>query len=196
MMVTSTLVSELKAVRERLSAKKAPILSECESQVAGINEVLAAIDKILSHPVTPPMAALIPDAHAVAPAVEGEPVAIDVSAEPAPPVVDLVPITTEAVEPPSTKRVARGPNWKRELAGLEQRRAIIRIAEIWGGTIQFVDVSHVFLDAGITKTKPKDVKGQIHRLIKESGQFEAIEPGTYRLRVQTEPPAQPPRARG
>ena len=194
-MVTSTLVSELKAVRERLSAKKAPILSECESQVAGINEVLAAIDKILSHPVTPPWPRSSGCACRRSRCRRGA-CSDRREREPAPPVVDLVPITTEAVEPPSTKRVARGPNWKRELPGLEQRRAIIRIAEIWGGTIQFVDVSHVFLDAGITKTKPKDVKGQIHRLIKESGQFEAIEPGTYRLRVQTEPQAQPPRARG
>jgi hypothetical protein len=101
--------------------------------------------------------------------------------------VPVVPVGAATAAP-----APRQPNWKRELAGLSQREAIIRIAEIGGGTFQLVDVGHIFLDAGLAKTKPKDIKGQIHRLIKESGRFEAVEAGTYRLRVQPDPASPEP----
>jgi hypothetical protein len=128
------------------------------------------------------------------PDIEGDLAAVDrlLSWMPALTVAEAVPMVP--VDAATATPTPRQPNWKRELAGLSQREAIIRIAEIRGGTFQLVDVGHIFLDAGLAKTKPKDIKGQIHRLIKESGRFEAIEAGTYRLRVQAKPASAEPAA--
>lgn len=166
MMVTPTLVSELEMVRERLSAERDRIRSEYESQVAGIDEVLAAVDKILSHQVAQSSETVT---------VAEDPVA--------PPDVEAAP--TEPLPVPMQELSL--VDWKRELAGLEQRQVIIRIAEICGGTIRVVDASRIFLEACETRTQPKHINSQIYRLINETKRFEKVEPGIYRLRIQAAP---------
>jgi hypothetical protein len=161
-----TTVADLEAVRAHLHAEAARIRSEYETRLPDIEGDLAALDRIMSR----------------MPALAGVDRVSDVPSEAAEEAGPAAP--SPATRAP---RHPRQVNWKRELAGLSQREAIIRIAEIGDGTLQLIDVGHIFLDAGLAKTKPKDMKGQIHRLIKESGRFEAIAAGTYRLRAQAEP---------
>ena len=97
----------------------------------------------------------------------------------------LDPTLPAATDVTTRTRATRGPNWKRELSGLEQRQAIVRIAELCGGTIRVQAAGRIFLDACITRTKAKTINGQIHRLIKESERFERVEAGTYRLRDES-----------
>jgi hypothetical protein len=205
MMVTSPGLDELTALLAKRRAEEDAITLELERRRAEVAEDVAALERsihllVAEHTVQVPA---IPDepaqasealtdegtAHAAedvqavhqAPvsAEETETASVSVQ-EPAGPEA----VTVSTVGPSARQRANRAPNWKRELAGLEQPEAIVRIAELCGGTIRVKDAGRIFLEACITRTKPKNINGQIHRLIKESERFERVEPGRYRLRDQ------------
>jgi len=94
---------------------------------------------------------------------------------------------TAQPEPPATRaRATRGPNWKRDLAGLQQGEAAVRIAERTGGTVTVAQVAQILVDVGLTRATGKLAHGQANRVLATSQRFERVARGTYRLRSRSE----------
>jgi hypothetical protein len=189
MMVTSTLIAELEAARAALVAEQARIREEYETRLPDIESDLAAVEQLLRYGMSQVVVETMADAAEVEQSVQEAPQATQVEpdaiadavAAPAPidaPTEDAAPVVAErsALATPS-----RRPNWRRELAGLRQESAAVKIAERAGGTATVSDVALVFMEVGLTRPTGKLAKGQVSRVLAESPRFERIARGAYRL---------------
>jgi hypothetical protein len=71
--------------------------------------------------------------------------------------------------------------------------ALIRIAELNGGTLRITEAKQLILAAQKWKGKPKNVGPALYHMASEDDRFERIEPGIFRLnRNGLSPSAQPP----
>jgi hypothetical protein len=177
MMVTTTLISELEAVRATLSAERARIRSECE-RLPDIETDLAAVDRLLSHRVDQDAAEAVVD---TSEAVDAPQDALEGA------VAGLA--TTELAEPAAAvagtpDRPQRASNWRRELAGLRQEDAAVRIAEHAGGTVTIAEVARVFMEVGLTRATGQAARSQASHVLGESTRFERVAKGVYRLIVE------------
>jgi hypothetical protein len=169
-----------------LSAERARIRSEYETRLPDIETDLAAIDRLLSHRTDQSavdMTSNAPEAEQTAQmCVEA---AYDASGG-----VSAVPASPEPVEVATAvapARPPRAPNWRRELAGLRQEDAAVRIAEHAGGTVSIVDVARVLMEVGLTRATGPGANGQVSHVLSRSTRFERVAKGTYRLVEQPAP---------
>jgi hypothetical protein len=91
--------------------------------------------------------------------------------------------------PPSTdepRKLASANDWARELNGLTQLKALIKIAERSGGTVRVPEAKRIFIASGMAKGKQKNINPHIYHILSASEQFELIAPGTFKL---TDPPS-------
>lgn len=58
---------------------------------------------------------------------------------------------------------------------------LVQLAEGNGGVIDVTDARDSFLQAGVSRSKPRDVYAYIHRMLRASDQFQQISAGTFRL---------------
>lgn len=71
--------------------------------------------------------------------------------------------------------------WAQKLRDLTQVKALMRIAEENGGILRTNEARRIFLAIGLSKGKPKYLGPHIFHLVMNSGRFERIAPGTYKL---------------
>jgi hypothetical protein len=202
MMVTSPGLDELHAILTKRQAEEDAVTIELERRRAGLVSEIATLQEAIrileaehaaspslvdapathrtpeANESTPEASAALPDAQD--PHVDTqEPVEADTSPLTARgPSVALASISTPATRP----RRVRGPNWQRELAGLRQSEAVVRIAERSGGTVTVAMLAQILVDVGLTRAVGKLARGQAARVLGESPRFERMRRGTYRLR--------------
>jgi hypothetical protein len=80
-------------------------------------------------------------------------------------------------------------HWRAKLRNLTHLEALIRIAEENHGIVRSAEAKRIFIAAGVSEGKPKNIPSQIYRLLADSGEFEKVEPGVFRLRNL--PPSEP-----
>jgi hypothetical protein len=77
-----------------------------------------------------------------------------------------------------------------KLRGLSQRQAVIAIARYNGGTIKAQDAKAVLLEAGLMR-HTKNATNMVHNAIAQSGVFERIGRGEFRLKESKPKPEDP-----
>jgi hypothetical protein len=188
MMVTSTLIAELEAARTALAAERARIREEYETRLPDIESDLAAVDRLLRHG-TGQVVGTAPDVPEVAQGVQAAPEAVQ-DVPDATVATDAAPIPADAptdnAAPVEAERSvlmtpSRRPNWRRELDGLHQEPAAVKIAERAGGTVTVSEVALVFMEVGLTRATGKLAKGHVSKVLSESPRFDRLGKSIYRL---------------
>ena len=191
MLVTSTVV-ELETLRAHLLGEVTRIRGEYE-RLPDIEEDVAALDRILRHATAegeieaePPAEVAVTLSDPASDLAEALPLA------PADTVAESLPgepagTSTDASAVPASIRTPRGPNWKRELAGLGQREAVIKIAARIGTTVTVAQVARILVETALTQSSGMQAQNRASDILSGSDLFERVRRGVYRLRVQTEP---------
>jgi hypothetical protein len=199
MAVTSPGLDELHTILAKRQAEEDAITLELERRRAGVVSEIATLQEAIrileaehSASPSPPDA---PEAHQEATADEQTPVVLpvvlDAPEDPheavavteTPPAL-AAPLATPASvsAPPARSRRASGPNWQRELAGLQQGDAAVRVAERSGGTVTVAQVAEIFVEAGLTRAAGRRARDHAAHVLGESQRLERVRRGTYRLR--------------
>lgn len=76
--------------------------------------------------------------------------------------------------------------WARNLHGLTQPQALVRIAELSGGNIRVADAKDILLLTRIATARPENLRSHLHRLLTSSERFEKIGRGEFRLRQRVQ----------
>jgi hypothetical protein len=185
MMVMPTTVVDLETLRARLHAEAARIRSEYETRLPDIEGDLAALDRIMSRmpvlSIAEP-ATIAPVETSTATLAPGAPPDADLA-----PAESVGPDPTAAPEASASPRVTRGPNWKRELAGLNQSQAVIKIAERTGGTMTPREAARILIEVGLSQVTLKAAAKHACHVLSVSDRIERVRKGVYRLRIQSEP---------
>jgi hypothetical protein len=88
--------------------------------------------------------------------------------------------------------LVRNASLRRRLHGLTHHDALVTIAKDNDGTLSVADAVEKFIDAGLTRSKPRDVYGAIHTMLRKSDRFEKGDPGQFRLVPVPEPTHEQP----
>ena len=161
MMQWPVTVSGIEALLEERRREEEVIRVEFEARVSGVRQDVIALERSL---------ALARAKLAAGEALDDADVC-EVAAAPGSEPMPAVPATPEA---PTI-------NWRRELDGLSQLGAAIRVAELNGGTIRPSDAKPIFLAAGLIKGNPKYANQRITSVLIECDRLERVAPGAYRL---------------
>jgi hypothetical protein len=198
MMVTSPGLDELTALLEKLRGREDAITRELERRRVDIAAEIAAVEEVIRLLAAehagklPSTADEIPQApqhvETASQAVQASQTALDAPeaaqeamAADSEPLEPSVP-TTQPEAPATRPRASRGPNWKRDLAGLQQAEAAVRIAQRIGAPVTVAQIAGILVDVGLTRATGKLAHGQANRVLATSTRFERVGRGTYRLR--------------
>lgn len=70
-----------------------------------------------------------------------------------------------------------------DIKGLTHMEALAKIAKANNGCVRPSDVKKLFLDAGLVKGNPRHLVPHLFTIIKNSGKYEKVAPGTFKLTV-------------
>lgn len=163
---SSLAVPALVATLEELRTKKADLDAEYHGRVAELNHNIAAYERVIACETGTPI-----------PASTTSPNPLPAVSEPITRQTD--PRQSLSPEPD------RSTSWTRSLRGLTQPEALIRIAEENGGLVRVMDAKKIFLEAGLSKGKLKNVNSHIHHILARSDRFERVGAGVFRLQPVT-----------
>ena len=77
--------------------------------------------------------------------------------------------------------LVRNANARRRLHGLTHHEALVALARDNDGKLIVADAVEKFIEAGLTRSKPRDVYGAIHTQLRKSDRFEKLCAGEFRL---------------
>jgi hypothetical protein len=203
MVMTSPGLDELTALLAKLRDREDAITSELERRRADVVGGIAAVEeaiRLLAAEREASQQTTVPDASLAVPPVldsaapppetasdaQDAPIVAqdlgeDAVASPVAPEPPTAPASISA--PPVRPRRVKGPNWQRELAGLQQGEAAVRIAQRIGGPVTVAQVAQILVEIGLTRATGKLAHGQANRVLATSRRFERVARGTYRLRI-------------
>lgn len=161
MMTSPSTVSELEALLDEQRQAVNVIRVEYETRLTGVSKYITALELSLEL-----ARERLRQGH------QGSPSAVASSPELEP----GAPADPERDVTPAPRR-----HWKRLVANLSQIDAAIRVAELTGGTVTIGDLTDIFMEAGLSKSRRRHVGGRVQSLLAKSDRFQRVGPGVYQL---------------